>query len=109
MHPSRHLQPRSFLANISTERMRLETPPINFPEFQRLHIHVIQRPHIHGPMIREEVRIGGFSTDAGAADCAEGVGDAFLAEGVGGHVVAAGVPGYVGFEGILWESLMTGL
>ena len=108
MHPSHHLRPRSSLSNISIERTRLGTSPINFPEPQGVHIHVLQRPHIHGPIVREEIRIGGLSADAGAADCAEGVGDAFLAEGVGCHVVAAGVPGYVGFEGILWDSLMTG-
>ena len=49
-------------------------------------------------MVREEFRIRRLSANAGAADRAEGVGDAFWAEGVGRHVVAAGVPGDVGFE-----------
>ena len=49
-------------------------------------------------MICEGVRIRGFTADAGAADGAEEVGNAFLAEGVGGHFVAAGVPGYVGLQ-----------
>lgn len=78
----------------------LAIPAIYFPQLQIVDVHILQRPHVHRPMVREEIGIGRLPPDTGAADRAEGVGDFLFAEGVGRHAVLTLVPGDVGVQGV---------